>query len=102
MHAHAATIPQQMQQDAEARIADLHSTLEVAQADGDSLRELLVQAELQRREAERAAAAAAATAAAAHHRCVFMVCVFIRISPGAHAPAPPSRRPCCLLLPLSP
>lgn len=51
-----------------ARISDLQSTLEVCQADADSLREQLSQAELQRREAERQAAIANA-AGGQQHRC---------------------------------
>lgn len=51
-----------------ARISDLQSTLEVCQADADSLREQLSQAELQRREAERHAAIANA-AGGQQHRC---------------------------------
>jgi hypothetical protein len=58
----------QAEEDAAARISDLQSTLEVCQADADDLRELLVQAELQCREAERQAAIA--TAAGGQHRCV--------------------------------
>lgn len=46
----------QAQQEASVRISDLQSTLEVCQTDADNLRELLAQAELQRREAERQAA----------------------------------------------
>lgn len=46
----------QAQQDAATRISDLTSTLEVCQADADNLRDLLAQAELQRRELERQAA----------------------------------------------
>lgn len=56
----------QAEEDAAARISDLQSTLEVCQSDADNLRELLVQAELQCREAERQAAIA--TAAGGQHR----------------------------------
>jgi len=56
----------QAQQEASVRISDLQSTLEVCQADADNLREMLAQAELQRREAERQAAIT--QAAGAHNR----------------------------------
>ena len=56
----------QAEEDAAARISDLQSTLEVCQADADSLRDLLAQAELQRREAERNAAIATAAGGGQH------------------------------------
>src|SRR5690348_14062298 len=56
----------QAEQDAAARISDLQSTLEVCQVDADNLRELLVQAELQCREAERQAGIATAAGGGQH------------------------------------
>jgi hypothetical protein len=58
----------QAQEAADARISDLQSTLAVCHAGADNLRDLLSQAELQRREAERQAAIANA-AGGQQHRC---------------------------------
>jgi hypothetical protein len=67
IHKFCCPAPLQAQQDATTRMSDLQSLLEDCQSDADNLRELLAQAELQRREAERQAAIN--TAAGAQHRC---------------------------------